>query len=105
MLQEGASRRRMEIPEIRKVQSLLAEFVGTMFLVLATRLTSTLDDSTSSPERRFLALGFTISSLIYSFDHISGAHFNPAVTMGMVISNFFSGEIKHLSTRMTSGRA
>ena len=71
-------------PPVRKLQALLAEFLGTFFLVLVIRLTGA--GATGDVERRFLALGFSITSLVYAFDHISGAHFNPAVTAGMVAS-------------------
>ena len=71
-------------PLVRKLQALLAEFLGTFFLVLVIRLSAPSDGGDS--ERRFLALGFSVASLVYAFDHISGAHFNPAVTLGMVAS-------------------
>jgi aquaporin Z len=85
MLQENAAPAK-RAPEVRKLQALLAEFVGTFFLILVARLSSNISSLGDDGERRFLALGFTLAALVYSFDHISGAHFNPAVTFGMVIS-------------------
>ena len=33
-----------------------------------------------------LAIGLTLGAMIYSLDHISGAHFNPAVTVGALLN-------------------
>ena len=85
-LNAPAPARRASPPEVRKLQALLAEFLGTFFLVLVIRLSSAPAADDAGSERRFLALGFSVASLVYSFDHISGAHFNPAVTVGMVAS-------------------
>ncbi len=48
------------------------EFIGTMFLVLAVGLTG-------DP----LAIGFVLMGMIYMGGHISGAHYNPAITLSI----------------------
>lgn len=69
------------------MQSLLCEFVGTFFLVL----TIVLSGGRGSPDptaasRAYIAIGLTLGGMIYAFDHISGANFNPAVTLAFVLT-------------------
>ena len=56
----------------------LVEFIGTFFLMLTIILTV-------SEEKGFaiLSVGCVLIALIYAGIHISGAHFNPAVTMAV----------------------
>tara|TARA_B100000963_G_scaffold359362_1_gene386503 strand:+ start:2156 stop:2779 length:624 start_codon:yes stop_codon:yes gene_type:complete len=54
----------------------IIEFIGTLFLVLIIALTG-------NP----IAIGFGLSALIYMGAHISGAHYNPAVSLAMAINN------------------
>ena len=52
----------------------LTEFVGTFFLVLIIGLSQ-------NP----LAIGFGLTVLVYMGAHISGAHYNPAVSFAMLL--------------------
>ena len=52
----------------------LTEFVGTFFLVLIIGLSN-------NP----LAIGFGLTVLVYMGAHISGAHYNPAVSFAMLL--------------------
>ena len=52
----------------------IIEFIGTFFLVLIIGLTQ-------NP----LAIGFGVTALVYMGAHISGAHYNPAVSIAMLI--------------------
>ena len=52
----------------------ITEFIGTFFLVLAVGLTG-------NP----LAIGAALMVMIYAGGHISGGHYNPAVTLAVLI--------------------
>lgn len=58
----------------------LTEFVGTFFLVLVIGLTVT----SASPFAP-LAIGATLMVMVYMGGHISGAHYNPAITLAVWI--------------------
>lgn len=55
-----------------------AEFIGTFFLVLTVGLT-VLGKNSMAP----IAIGSVLMVMIYAGGHISGAHFNPAVTIAV----------------------
>lgn len=56
------------------------EFIGTFFLVLTVGLGG-------NP----LAIGAALMVMIYAGGHISGAHYNPAVTLAVLIRNRITG--------------
>ena len=57
----------------------IIEFIGTFFLVLIIGLTS-------NP----IAIGLGLAVLVYMGAHISGAHYNPAVSLAMLINKKLS---------------
>jgi len=58
----------------------ITEFIGTFFLVLTVGLTG-------NP----LAIGAALMVMIYAGGHISGAHYNPAVTLAVLLRGKISG--------------
>jgi len=63
----------------------LAEFLGTGALVLTIKVgVANLTDVES--DLGSFAIGFVLMVIIYQYGYISGAHFNPAVTLGIVVS-------------------
>jgi aquaporin Z len=73
-----------------------AEFIGTFWLVLGGCGSAAL--SAAFPHVGIgllgvsLAFGLTVLTIAYSLGHISGAHLNPAVSVGLWIGGRFSGK-------------
>jgi aquaporin Z len=59
-----------------------AEFIGTFFLVLTIGLTVIAGGAGVIPP---LAIGSALMVMVFACGHISGAHFNPAVTLAVWI--------------------
>jgi aquaporin Z len=72
-------------PSLLPSQALTAEFVGTFLLVMTISLSAQAGNPPSYPQQ-YLAIGLTLGAMIYALDHISGAHFNPAVTLGALLN-------------------
>jgi aquaporin Z len=62
------------------MKNLLVEFIGTFFLVLVIGLTVIEPDAGLLAP---LAIGSALMVMVYAGGHISGAHYNPAVTLAV----------------------
>jgi aquaporin Z len=73
--------------------ALVAEFIGTFFLVFAGTGAIVVDSITHEVTHVGVSVvfGLVITVLIYALGHISGAHFNPAVTAGFWALGEFPG--------------
>src|ERR1700739_4363351 len=71
------------------VRSWIAEFIGTFFLVLTVGCTVIPGaPGVIAP----LAIGAALMVMVYAGGHISGAHFNPAVTLAVCIRGRCEGK-------------
>ena len=79
----------------RLIRKLLAEFVGTCFLVMIVVGSGIMAQNLSSDQLSVLlantiATGAGLTALIWIFISISGAHFNPAVSLIMLLKKEFT---------------
>ncbi|MEM9708069.1 MAG: aquaporin Z [Pseudomonadota bacterium] len=75
------------------MQRLLAEFVGTFMLVSAVcgaaLFTAGFPGNGAGILSVTLSVGFAVMAMAYAVGHISGGHFNPAVTLGLIAAGRF----------------
>ena len=63
------------------MKKLLTEFIGTFFLVLTVGLAVNMGVGVMAP----IAIGSALMVMVYAGGHTSGAHYNPAVTLAILI--------------------
>ncbi|MEM7367825.1 MAG: aquaporin [Bacteroidota bacterium] len=72
------------------MKNYLTEFIGTFFLVLAIGLS--VGAGSSIGHMAPVAIGVTLMVMVYMGGHISGAHYNPAVTLAVLIRGKINGK-------------
>ncbi|KAG5835628.1 hypothetical protein ANANG_G00246040 [Anguilla anguilla] len=80
-----------EVLTKRFLRAIAGEFVATLIFVLLGLSSTKWAEPEEEPQSSTLLLislcfGLSVTTMVYCFSHISGAHINPAVTVAMVFS-------------------
>jgi aquaporin Z len=73
-----------------RTKALAAEFIGTFTLITAIFGTALFSAPAAGLVAVAFAAGLAVLTMAYAVGHISGGHFNPAVTLGLVAAGRFS---------------
>ena len=76
-------------PKFSSMKKYLVEFIGTFFLVLT--IVTVVNDNAPGNFLPPLAIGSALMVMVYAGGHISGAHYNPAVTLGVLMRGKIAG--------------
>ena len=88
-------------------KKLIAEFLGTMWLVLGGCGTAVLAAQGFGPLGVSLAFGLTVVTMAYAIGSISGAHLNPAVSIGLWMGGRFDAKelLPYIGSQILGGIA
>ena len=104
------------MPDVPLTARLGAELLGTFGLVFGGCGSAVLAAVFLDPNQTQLGVGFVGVSLAFgltvltaalAFGHVSGGHFNPAVTLGLAVSRRFawSGVLPYIATQLVAATA
>ncbi len=84
-------------------RKLVVEFIGTFFLVLVIGLTVVVGHGAGGLAP--LAIGATLMVMVYMGGHLSGGHYNPAVTLGVYLRGACpaSAVLPYMLTQIAAG--
>jgi len=93
------------------MRDVLAELIGTFILVFAitTAIVGSLAVTGTFTAMNLIIIAFTaglvLITLVYTFGSISGGHFNPAVTLGLLVAGKFPAKkvVPYLSAQFIGG--